>query len=151
MRRMSCRRALLRVSSPLLALTICAAGLGCGSGSSPGDKTTFNFAWVLRVVNRQKPETVQSLQVRGYALCMLPAARKASVMMSQYTHLLHASTKFALPGGPAGGTSRQGCPQGSVVIGVIELEDMSVLADQYAVIGGDSAIVRRPRSNRASR
>ena len=36
-------------------------------------------SWVMRVVNRQKPDNVQSLQVRGFALCMLPAARKASV------------------------------------------------------------------------
>src|SRR5258708_30226714 len=34
--------------------------------------------WVTRVVNRQKPETVTSLQVRGYALCLLPPARKPS-------------------------------------------------------------------------
>ena len=40
-------------------------------------------SWVMRVVNRQKPENVQSLQVRGFALCLLPAARKASVLMTQ--------------------------------------------------------------------
>src|SRR5258708_39957757 len=33
-------------------------------------------SWVMRVVNRQKPDAVKSLQVRGYALCLLPAARK---------------------------------------------------------------------------
>ena len=54
-------------------------------------------SWVMRVVNRQKPEGVQSLQVRGFALCLLPAARKASVLMSQQTRLFHASTKFTLP------------------------------------------------------
>ena len=37
-------------------------------------------SWVMRVVNRQKPDNVQSLQVRGFALCLLPAARKASVL-----------------------------------------------------------------------
>jgi hypothetical protein len=46
-------------------------------------------SWVVRVVNRQKPESVKSLQVRGYALCMLPAARTAS---------------------------RRACPQGALVV-----------------------------------
>src|SRR5689334_21807639 len=40
-------------------------------------------AWMIRVVNRQRPDNVQSLQVRGFALCMLPAARKASIQMAQ--------------------------------------------------------------------
>ena len=31
--------------------------------------------WVMRAVNRQKTESPQSLQVRGFALCLLPAAR----------------------------------------------------------------------------
>ena len=39
-------------------------------------------SWVVRVVNRQKNDSVQSLQVRGFALCMLPAARKVSILMS---------------------------------------------------------------------
>ena len=56
-------------------------------------------SWVMRVVNRQKPDNVQSLQVRGFALCMLPAARKASVLMAQQSKLLHVSSRFALPSG----------------------------------------------------
>ena len=44
-------------------------------------------SWVMRVVNRQKPDNVQSLQVRGFALCMLPAARKASVLFAQQSKL----------------------------------------------------------------
>jgi len=35
---------------------------------------------------------VQSLQVRGFALCMLPAARKASVLFSQQSRLSHVSS-----------------------------------------------------------
>jgi hypothetical protein len=73
-------------------------------------------SWVLRVVNRQKPDSVQSLQMRGFALCMLPAARKASVLMSQQTRLQHVSTKFGLPAGFASTASRQACPQGALVV-----------------------------------
>ncbi len=73
-------------------------------------------SWVMRVVNRQKPEGVQSLQVRGFALCLLPAARKASVLMSQQTRLFHASTKFTLPTGFVSTAGRHACPQGSRVI-----------------------------------
>ncbi len=54
-------------------------------------------SWVMRVVNRQKPDNVQSLQVRGFALCLLPAARKASVLLAQQTKLLHVSSRFGLP------------------------------------------------------
>jgi hypothetical protein len=73
-------------------------------------------SWVMRVVNRQKPENVQSLQVRGFALCLLPAARKASVLLSQQSRLLHVSGRFGLPSGFASATGRQACPQGSLVI-----------------------------------
>jgi hypothetical protein len=73
-------------------------------------------SWVVRVVNRQKPAKVESLQVRGFALCMLPAARKASVMLSQHTRLLHPSSRFALPGGFVSGSGRQTCPRDSLVI-----------------------------------
>ena len=73
-------------------------------------------AWVMRVVNGQKPETVQSLQVRGFALCLLPAARKASVLMTQQSKLLHVSGQFGLPSGFASATGRQACPQGWLVI-----------------------------------
>lgn len=73
-------------------------------------------SWVVRVVNRQKPESVHSLQVRGFALCLLPAARKASVLMAQQTKLLHVSTKFSLPAGFISTAGRQACPQGSRVI-----------------------------------
>ena len=73
-------------------------------------------SWVMRVVNRQKPDNVQSLQVRGFALCMLPAARKASVLFSQQSKLSHVSSRFGLPSGFVSTTNRQACPQGSLVI-----------------------------------
>src|ERR1700748_686886 len=44
-------------------------------------------SWVTRVVTRQKPDSVQSLQVRGFAVCLLPAARKGSAMLPQQTRL----------------------------------------------------------------
>src|SRR6185503_7379895 len=47
---------------------------------------------------------------------MLPAARKASIQLSQKTKLLHVSSRFALPAGPAGTAGRQACPQGALVV-----------------------------------
>jgi hypothetical protein len=73
-------------------------------------------SWVVRVVNRQKGAKVQSLQVRGFALCMLPAARKTSVLMSQHPKLIHVSTKFGLAPGYASSTGRQACPRGAVPV-----------------------------------
>jgi hypothetical protein len=73
-------------------------------------------SWVVRVVNRQKPDSVKSLQVRGYALCMLPAARKASKLIAQQARISHVSTRFSMPSGLAGTASRQACPQGSIPV-----------------------------------
>jgi hypothetical protein len=73
-------------------------------------------SWVMRVVNRQKPDNVQSLQVRGFALCLLPAARKSSVLITQQSKLLHVSGRFGLPAGFVSAPGRQACPQGSLVI-----------------------------------
>jgi hypothetical protein len=73
-------------------------------------------SWITRVVNRQRPENVQSLQVRGFALCLLPAARKASVLITQQSRLLHVSSRFGLPSGFTSATGRQACPQGALVV-----------------------------------
>lgn len=73
-------------------------------------------SWVMRVVNRQRPDNARSLQVRGFALCMLPAARKSSVLLSQQSRLLHVSSRFGLASGFVSTTGRQACPQGSLVI-----------------------------------
>ena len=56
------------------------------------------------------------MQVRGFALCLLPAARKASVLMAQQTKLLHVSIRFSLPAGFVGTAGRQACPQGALVV-----------------------------------
>jgi hypothetical protein len=74
-------------------------------------------SWVMRVVNRARPGKVESLQVRGFALCMLPVARKASKQIAQYTRLQHVSGPFALPTGYVSTSARQACPQGGLVIG----------------------------------
>ena len=104
-------------------------------------------SWVMRVVNRQKPDTVQSLQVRGFALCLLPAARKASVLLTQQSKLLHVSGRFGLPSGLASATGRQACPQGSLVIsggfgldpaaGLHNLEDFLCVTDIHHRVGVD--------------
>ena len=73
-------------------------------------------SWVTRVVNRQKPENVQSLQVRSFALCLLSAARKASVLVAQQTKIMHASSRFGMPSGFVSSTGRQACPQGSLIV-----------------------------------
>src|SRR5882672_9006754 len=63
-------------------------------------------SWVMRVVNRQKPDAVTSLQVRGYALCLLPAARKASKLIAQHPRLSYISDRFSLPTGYVSTASR---------------------------------------------
>ena len=73
-------------------------------------------SWVMRVVNRQQPGKVQSLQVRSFALCMLPAARRASVPLSQYPRMMHHSTRFDLPTGYVSTKSRQACQPGGLVV-----------------------------------
>jgi hypothetical protein len=73
-------------------------------------------SWVIRAVNRKKPESVKSLQVRGYSLCMLPAARKASVLLDQFTKLNYVSERFTVPTGYVSTAGRQACPQGALVI-----------------------------------
>lgn len=73
-------------------------------------------SWVVRVVNRQKPESVKSLQVRGYALCMLPAARKASKLLAQQSRIAHLSARFNVPAGYVSAAGRQVCPQGALVV-----------------------------------
>jgi len=73
-------------------------------------------SWVMKVVNRQPPVNVQSLQVRGFALCMLPAARRVSLQISQYSRIQHQSARFALPTGFASVSGRQACPGSGLVI-----------------------------------
>jgi len=72
--------------------------------------------WVTRVVNRQKPETVTSLQVRGYALCLLPAARKASKLIAQLPRVSYTSVPFSLPAGYVSTPARSTCQPGALVM-----------------------------------
>ena len=74
-------------------------------------------SWVVRVVNRQKPETVTSLQVRTYALCLLPAARKGSKLMAQLPRISYTSVPFSLPAGYVSTTGRSTCQPGALVLG----------------------------------
>jgi len=74
-------------------------------------------SWVMRVVNRQKPDTVTSLQVRTFALCLLPAARKASKLISQYPRVSYTSVPFSLPAGYISTPGRSTCQPGALVLG----------------------------------
>jgi hypothetical protein len=75
-------------------------------------------SWVIRVVNRKRgsSDRPQSLQVRGFALCMLSAARKSSVLLAQHPKLIHVSSKFALAPGFAESAGRQACPRGALPV-----------------------------------
>jgi hypothetical protein len=74
-------------------------------------------SWVIRVVNRQKPETVTSLQVRTYALCLLPAARKGSKLIAQFPRVSYTSVPFSLPAGYVSTPGRSACQPGALVLG----------------------------------
>lgn len=74
-------------------------------------------SWVVRVVNRQKPETVTSLQVRTFALCLLPAARKASKLLAQLPRISYTSVPFSLPAGYVSTPGRSACQSGALVLG----------------------------------
>jgi hypothetical protein len=74
-------------------------------------------SWVTRVVNRDKPETVTSLQVRTYALCLLPSARKASKLVAQLPRISYTSVPFNLPAGFVSTPGRSTCQPGALVLG----------------------------------
>jgi hypothetical protein len=74
-------------------------------------------SWVTRVVNRQKPETVTSLQVRTFALCLLPAARKASKLLAQLPRISYTSVPLTVPAGYASTPGRSTCQPGALVLG----------------------------------
>jgi hypothetical protein len=73
-------------------------------------------SWVLRVANRPRQATARTLQVRAFALCLLPVARIGSVPIAQYSRLLHLSQQFSLPPGDARTAGRQACAQNTLVI-----------------------------------
>jgi hypothetical protein len=74
-------------------------------------------SWVTRVVNRDKPESVTSLQVRTYALCLLPAARKASKLVAQLPRISYTSVPLSLPAGYVSTPGRSTCQPGALVLG----------------------------------
>jgi hypothetical protein len=73
-------------------------------------------SWVIRVVNRQTLAPNQPLQIRTYAVCLLPVARGGSVLLAQYPRMLQMSHRFALPPGDVTTAERQPCAQNALVL-----------------------------------
>jgi hypothetical protein len=73
-------------------------------------------SWVVRVVNRQRRNGAQTLQVRAFAVCLLPSARISSVQITQYPRLILQSHPFNLTAGQMGQADRAVCPPGTLVI-----------------------------------
>jgi hypothetical protein len=72
-------------------------------------------SWVIRAVNR-RAGAPEPLQVRAYAVCLLPVARGGSVQIVQYPRVLQLSQRFLLPPGDVTTAERQACTEGSLVI-----------------------------------
>jgi hypothetical protein len=73
-------------------------------------------SWVLRVVSHGGEAAAQTMQVRAFALCLLPVARSGSVPIAQYPRLLHLSQQLSLPPGGMRTAGRQACAQNTLVI-----------------------------------
>ena len=73
-------------------------------------------SWVVRVVNRSNPGSGHPLQVRGFAVCLLPVARSSSVPMAQYPRLLHLSNAIKLPPKDVTIAGRQACAKNMLVV-----------------------------------
>jgi hypothetical protein len=72
-------------------------------------------SWVMRVIRRDT-NGAQPVQVRAFAVCLLPVARGGSVQIAQYPRLLHLSHSFALPAGDTTTADRQACAQNTLVV-----------------------------------
>jgi hypothetical protein len=72
-------------------------------------------SWVIRAVNR-RTGSAEPLQVRAYAVCLLPVARGGSVQIVQYPRVLNLSQRFTVPTGEVTTAERQACTDGSLVI-----------------------------------
>jgi hypothetical protein len=70
--------------------------------------------WVTRAVNRRSATPAQPLQVRAFAVCLLPIARRDSVQIAQYPRLLQLSHRFALTPGDITTAERQACTQNTL-------------------------------------
>ena len=73
-------------------------------------------SWVVRVVNRGNPGSGRPLQVRGFAVCLLPVARSSSVPIAQYPRLLHLSNAIKLPPKDVRTAGRQACAKNMLVV-----------------------------------
>ena len=72
--------------------------------------------WVMRAVNQRTAAAAQPLQVRSFAVCLLPLARRDSVQLAQYPRVLQLSHRFALPPGDITTAERQACAQNTLII-----------------------------------
>jgi hypothetical protein len=72
-------------------------------------------SWVIHAINHRSGAT-GPLQVRAYAVCLLPVARGGSVQITQYPRLLQLSQRFSLPPGDVTTAERQACAQSGLVI-----------------------------------
>jgi hypothetical protein len=96
-------------------------GLSIVQGSASlriADSYPDGASWVTRFAVRptQTAPPAQTLQVRGFALCLLPVSRDHSVQFARYPKLMHASNRIALAPGGVSTTGRQACPQGTLVV-----------------------------------
>jgi hypothetical protein len=73
-------------------------------------------SWVMRVLSRRTAKAPQPIQVRAFAVCLLPVARTDSVQITQFPRLVLASHRFALPPGDVTTAERQACAQNTLVV-----------------------------------
>jgi hypothetical protein len=73
-------------------------------------------SWVTRIVNRKTPDSTQPLEVRAFAVCLLPSARVSSIQLSQFPRLTQQSQAFSIPPGGGATGGRAVCPSGTLVI-----------------------------------
>lgn len=73
-------------------------------------------SWVIRAADRGSVGNGQPVQVRAFAMCLLPVARGGSVQIAQYPRLLHVSHRFALAPGNVTTAERQACAQNTLIV-----------------------------------
>lgn len=73
-------------------------------------------SWVMRVLSRRGSAAPQPMQVRAFAVCLLPVARTDSVQISQFQRLASMSRRFALPPADVTTAERQACAQNTVIV-----------------------------------
>lgn len=96
-----------------------AGGIGIETGNASlriMESYPDGASWVIRAVSRGSAANAQPVQVRAYAVCLLPVARGGSVQITQYPRLLHLSHRFTLNPGDVTTADRQACAQSSLVV-----------------------------------